>query len=243
MEESITQNKLRPGNITNSQIYRICGTPAVQKTYIAEKNAERKMRLSLDKEAYSQPMAWGKICEMYVHQNKLSTNYKGVGDKTLHHPTIDYWKGSPDFDNPSEKIIAECKAYERKKFAAYADAILEQDTDLLRVEFAEEYWQMVGNACILGYDKIQPILFMPYFSDLPNLAAFTEEIDVAEQWQYKFIYDAVENKKFSKLVYLENDGYYKDFNTCILDVPAKDKDFLTNRVLEVGKLLKPFYVK
>lgn len=222
MEKSITLNIDRVGNYTSSQIYKLTksgsremteeemelykkdnpkgkkktidgGFSAGVLTYIEEKNMERKFMLSLTQEVYTKPMAWGKICAMYVHEKRMGIEYQSVGDRTLPHPTIDFWKGSPDFKNPSKKIIAECKAYERKNFAHYACAILTNNTEVLKRDCPEEYWQMVSNAIILDYDYIQPILFMPYLSELPDLALFAANLDDSEQWKYKFIFDAVES--------------------------------------------------
>lgn len=248
MEQSITLNTERIGNFTSSQNYKLTkfakngkdfGAPAL--TYIAEKNMERKLRLSLSQEVYTKPMAWGKICEMYVHEKRMGMTYQSVGDKTLPHPTIDFWKGSPDFINPTKKIEAECKAYERKNFVHYADAILTEDTEVLKKECEEEYWQMVSNAIILGFKHIQPILFMPYFSELPDLALFAANLDDKEQWKYKFIFDAVESGNYASLPYLMDNGYYQNFISCVLEVPQADIDFLTERITEAGKLLIPYW--
>lgn len=270
MEKSITLNTERVGNFTSSQIYKLIkfGTremtaaelEAYKKdnpkgtkknieggfasgglTYIEEKNMERRFNLSLTQEVYTKPMAWGKICEMYVHEKRMGIEYQSVGDKTLSHPTIDFWKGSPDFKNPSKRIIAECKAYERKNFAVYADAILKQDTEILKKDCPEEYWQMVSNACILEYDYIQPILFMPYLSELPDISLFAANLDDKEQWKYKFIFDAVESGNYASLPYLMDKGYYQNFISTVLEVPKADKEFLTERVLEAGKLLNPYW--
>lgn len=248
MENSITLNKERVGNFTSSNNWKLTKFAANKKdfgekakTYIAEKNMERKLGLSLSQETYAKPMAWGKIIEMYVHEKKLDTTYQSVGDRTLPHPTIDFWKGSPDFICPSKKLIAECKAYERKNFVYYADAILTKDTEVLKKECEEEYWQMVSNAIILGFKHIQPILFMPYFSELPEISKFAANVDDKDQWMYKFIFDAVENGNYASLPYLMDNGYYQNFISCVLEVPQADIDFLTERITEAGKLLIPYW--
>lgn len=242
---NITENTDRIGNFTSSEIWKLTksdksgkdfGTPAL--TYIQEKNIERRMLVGLKQDMSTKVTAWGHLMEMWVHQNYLSTEYESVGDITLSHPTIEFWKGSPDFKSVSLKIVAECKGYERKRFAEYADIIELNSVDALRQDFPEEYWQMVSNSIILGVDKIQPILFMPYESELADIKMFVEQYDMDDQWKYKYVYDSLN----AQLPYLVDGGYYKNFNTCILDVPQSDKDFLTERVLLAGGKLNPFFI-
>jgi hypothetical protein len=243
--ESIVANALRPGNITSSQAYRIVGTPAVLKTYILEKNIERKMGLNLKQDVQTRSMSWGHFCELWVHEKKLGLSYTSSGKETFEHPTIPFWKGSPDFRREDKRIIAECKGYERKNFSLYADAIRQNSTEVLKKDCPEEYWQLISNSIILDYDKIQPIAFMPYYSELPEIAKFIENMDDMElQMNFKFIHDAiVSDRAKTELPYLNDNGYYEDMTTCILDAPKEDKEFLTNAVLGAGKSLIEFYKK
>jgi hypothetical protein len=241
--DSIIENNLRPGNFTSSQIYRLVGSAAVSKTYILEKNIERKLGLNLKQSIQTKQTAWGHFIELWVHEKKLGLTYSSSGKETFEHPTIPFWKGSPDFRCESKKIIAECKGYERKNFSIYADAIRDNSADSLRINCPEEYWQLVSNAIVLGYDKIQPIAFMPYYSEFSDIADFIDNIDDMEvQMNFKYIFDAITSGRAkTDLTYLPDNGYYENLTTCILDVPQNDIDFLTGRVLEAGKLLQPFY--
>lgn len=249
---SIIDNANRPGNFSSSNIYKLA-TPGKSQygfnvaglTYINERNIERKLGLSLKQDVYTKPIAWGDFIELWVHEKILGLKYRSVGQITLDHPIIEFWKGSPDFDCASDEIVAECKGYERKNFAIYANAIMTGSTEVLKSECPDEYWQLVSNAIIMGYDKIQPIVFMPYQSEFPEIMDFISNLsDFQMQNDFKYIHDAIlfEPEK-PNLPYLLDGGYYKNFTTCILEIPKADKDFLTERVLTAGKLLVPFFIK
>jgi len=91
----ITLNPDRIGNFTSSEIYRLFESKKVCDTYIADKNVERRMGVSLKQEVYSRPMAWGAIIEAYLFSKEkyLGTSYVSMGDITVKHPTIEHWSG------------------------------------------------------------------------------------------------------------------------------------------------------
>lgn len=238
--ESILENVSRVGNFTSSEIWKIMtngkqknGVGAPCMTYIEEKRLERRLGLPLKQEVHTKPISWGNIIEAYVHENHLGLEYESVGKVTLEHPTIKCWKGSPDFKSVSKRVIAECKAYERKRFAEYADSILANDVELLKTNHPEEYWQLVSNAIILGYDKIQPILFMPYKSELNKIREFASNIDSADQWKYRYIVEGND----SDLPYLLDGGYYTNLVTQVYEIPKEDIEALTNRVLLCAEMM------
>ena len=235
---NITENKLRIGNFTSSEIYRLFESKRVCDTYIAEKNIERRMGLSLKQEVYSRPMAWGEIIEIWVHEKELGISYTPSGTETFAHPDFDYWAGSPDFICESKQLIAECKGYERKNFSVYADAIMSNDLNRLREDCPSEFWQLVSNATILGMDYIQPILFMPYLSQLPDIRMFAENINIEDPARFKYICDSQD----CQLAYLLDGGYYKNFVTNIYKVEDSLKNELTDKVRLAGTYLKEFHV-
>lgn len=241
---SITENILRVGNITSSKAHLFIaegkmelGFSAPAITYIKEKNIERVMGISLKQEVYSKAIAWGEIIELYVHEKTLGLDYEAVGKVTISHPTIEFWKGSPDNVNKAKSIVGDTKGYERKAYAEYADTIMLKDTEFFKKTHPQEYWQLVSNAIILGMDYIQPILFMPFKSELEQIRAFVDSYEGEDKWKYKYIYDASD----SQLPYLPDGGYYKNLTTAILEVPQSDKDLLTSKIELAGTLLKPFY--
>lgn len=242
--ESITENVARVGNFTSSEIHKLMtngrgasGIGAPGLTYIQKKNIERRMGVSLKQEVYSRPMAWGELMELWVHEKELGLAYESVGKKTMVHPEYNYWAGSPDFVCTSKLLIAECKGYERENFATYADAILSGSTEILKTDCPDEYWQMVSNACIFGVDKVQPILFMPYKSQLMDIRIFADELNVGNPTKYRWIFESED----CQLPYLVDGGFYKNMVTSIIDVPKEDKALLTERVKIAAGMLNEFY--
>lgn len=63
--DTILNNKLRCGNFTSSEIHRLTGAGKF-KTYVQEKNFERKLGLSLGTESNAKPLTWGKFLENRV---------------------------------------------------------------------------------------------------------------------------------------------------------------------------------
>lgn len=226
-------NKERNGNFTSSQAHKLTGAPKPFATYVAEKNLERKLNSSIESEAYSQPMAWGNFLEQRVH-DMLGTEYELCSDTTDVHPTINYWAGSKDFIVRGKKI-SELKCYQLKNFALYTDALLTKDTELLKNEFEKEYWQAVSNAIISEVPVAELISYCPYESELPDIREMAIDYNEPDAWKYRFIYEN------TILPCLKDGGYYKNLNIFEFEVPQKDIDFLTARVLEAGKLLKPFH--
>lgn len=248
--ESILLNTNRPGNVSSSNIHKLI-KPGTGKnpfsttgmTYLQELNIERKMGVSLKQEVYSRPMAWGHVMEAWIFQDDkyFDTSYESVGNITLNHPTIKHWVGSPDYKSMAKSIVAECKGYERKKFSLYADAIATKDSEVLKNDCPDEYWQGVSNAIILGVKHFQPVLFMPYLTQLVALKDFVENFDTSDPFKYKWIADIIYSENYAQLPYLPDGGFYKNFNSCIIEIPQEDKDYLTSRVELAGTLLNPFH--
>lgn len=227
-------NEFRAGNPTSSQMYRVCGTPAVVKTYLAEKNLERRLNNSIETESYSQAMAWGTFLEQRVHE-LLGMNYILCSDQTSVHNTIKHWVGSKDFLVKGVKI-SELKCYQLKNFALYTDAILKKDTEFLKSEFPKEYWQAISNAIIEDVPNAELISYCPFESELPEIIQMALDVtDPSEQWKYRFIY---ENQN---IPHIKDHGFYNNLNRFEFEVPKSDAEFLTERVVEFGKKLDPFY--
>lgn len=227
-------NEFRAGNPTSSQMFRVCGTPAVVKTYLAEKNLERKLNASIETEAYTQAMAWGTFLEQRVHE-LLGMNYILCSDQTELHPTIKHWAGSKDFKVDGVKI-SELKCYQLKNFALYTDAILKADTEFLKAEFPKEYWQAVSNAIINQVPNAEVISYCPFESELPEIIQMAVDYsDPSDAWKYRFIY---ENQN---LPCIKDGGYYNNLNRFEFELPKSDVEFLTERVIAFGEKLDPFY--
>jgi len=111
------------------------------------------------------------------------------------------------------------------------------DPEILKRDCPAEYWQLISNAIIMGAQFIQPLLFMPYLSELPEIRFFVEDYDNDDPFKYKWIVDSSD----AQVPYLQDGGYYQNLVTCIIEAPEKDKDLLTKKVIECGKLLHPFH--
>lgn len=237
---SIHENKIRVGNFTSSSIHKLMtlatdkvsfGKPAL--TYIAEKNLERKLCRSLEIEKSSRATLWGKFLEQRVH-DLIGLDYEMCGSITVQHPSISFWVGSPDDKNIKESVVGDTKCYEPKNFAEYIDVLKKGDTELFKREFPKEYWQLLSNAIILGMKYIEPKVYMPYKSEIPEIREMAENADGPDQFKYRFIAEA----PIVELAYLpDNNLYYKNLNIFRFEAPKADKDALTEKVEAAGKLL------
>lgn len=233
------ENEERIGNFTSSQIHKLM---KVKKdgsfaqgalTYIEEKKIERRMGRALQVEAHAKAMAWGQFIETHVH-GILGMEYLYVCKGTATHPTIKGWSGSTDFIVP-DTSIADLKGFEPKHFATYTDAILTKDTEVLKRDHPEEYWQLVSSAIINKVDYAEAITFMPYRKDLEMLREKARNYDCPESelWKYRFIAEGSD----MSLAHLPNKGYYKDLNKFMFEVPKVDIISLTAQVMKGIKLL------
>lgn len=228
---SITENKERIGSFTSSEIYKLIKKGAGNKefsapglTYIEEKQLELRLGRSISVDAYSQAMAWGSFMELYVF-SLIGMEYEITSNETDVHPTIKSWSGSKDLIVKNKKV-SDIKCYQPKNFAKYADALLKGDIEVLKKDFAKEYWQLVSNAIINDTPNAEAILFMPYESELEVISEMAANYDGIDQWKYRFIAEADK----SALPYLPDGGYYKNLNIFEFEIPLEDKIILTERV-------------
>lgn len=227
-------HEMRFGRFTSSQIYRLLGTKRVRETYLEEKAIERRMQSSLDAGGHSQAIAWGNFMELVVF-SELGLEYQIMSNTTIVHPKYKFWAGTCDLLVPGKKI-AEIKCYQKKNFALYTDALLKKDIELLKKDFASEYWQIVSNAIINKVPKGEAITYMPYESQLPELKEMAENYDGADQWKYRFIAES----PVEHLPLLKDGGYYKSVNKFEFEIPKEDIEELTNAVLESEEQIKHF---
>jgi len=236
---SIISNTYRIGNFTSSEIHKLTttgkgangfGSAAI--TYIKEKNLERKLGRSIKTDAYSKAMAWGNLIEGYVFEEKIGLEYELLSKTTDVHPTIKYWSGSKDLIVRSKKI-GEIKCYEPKHFAEYTDALLSKNTEVIKKECAEEYWQMISNAIINEVNKAEAITYIPYKSELAKIREYAANYDGPDQWKYRFIAESEEDS----LPYIPDNGYYQDLNRFEFEIPKEDIELLTEKVLLAGTML------
>lgn len=226
-------NEKRIGNATSSQMFRVIGTPAVVRTYLQEKNLERKLNGSIETESYTQSMAWGNFLEQRVHE-LLGMDYLICSSETNLHPKYNFWAGSKDFIVEGVKI-SELKCYQVKNFALYTDALMTRDVEYIKAEFPKEYWQAVSNAIINEVPKAELITYCPYESELDEIIQMAIDYSDHDAWKYRFIY---ENKN---LPCIKDGGYFTNLNRFEFTVPKEHIDFLTEKVISFGEKLNPFF--
>ncbi len=229
-------NKLRIGNFTSSNIYKLVGAPKPIQTYIDQKNLERRLNKSIETDAYSQAMAWGIFLEQRVFE-LLGMEYELCSDQTDLHPEISFWAGSKDLKVEKVKI-GEIKCFQLENFAYYTDAILKKDTEYLKKEFPKEYWQAVSNSIINQVPNAEIISYCPYYSELDEIKQMALDYGGDDTWKYRFIYE----KPHIELPHLDEGGFYKNLNRFEFEVPKSDRDLLTEKVKEAGKKLVKFHI-
>ncbi|MFZ7166537.1 MAG: hypothetical protein ACO1G5_03225 [Bacteroidota bacterium] len=233
---SITLNESRIGRFTSSEIYKLLtvgktkgsfGKPAL--TYIEEKKLERELCRSLDVEVDTKVTSWGHLCEIRVN-DLLELKYQHVSNVTIVYS--DVWSGSTDFRVPGERI-AECKAYQPKKFIQYSKALIKGDIDFIRENFEQEYWQGVSNAIINGVPVAELISYMPYEFELDDIRSLAQELVEQGNNNYRWVINC--DKQY--LPYLPDHSLFRSFNRFEFEVPQQDKERLISAVERAGKLL------
>lgn len=242
---------IRNGNFTSSEIFALTtndrsgkgfGKPAL--TYIQEKQMERRLGRSLTGETSARPTSWGKLNEKRVH-NLLGLDYRLCSTETLGHPTISFWKGSPDFirhfEDPSENTVVDAKCpLTLKSFCYLVDAWQSNGLKGLREVIngsqkvgEQYYWQLVSNAILTGCKYAELIVYAPYKSELEAIRDMAINWTGEDEHLYKWIAFALDEE----LPYLIEGGHYKNLNRMRFEVPDADKAYLTECVLKAGVLL------
>jgi hypothetical protein len=96
------------------------------------------------------------------------------------------------------------------------------------------YWQLVSNACILGMDFIELIVYMPYESELEEIRIEAENFDGLDQYKYRFIAESSKHQ----LAYLPDDSEYKNLNIFRFPLDKGDAILLESKVIEASIILK-----
>lgn len=214
---------------------------ASAKTYIEECNMERRLGRALDSEATAKPLSWGKLGERRVF-DILGISYKESSVETICHKEYDYWLGSPDGEKFDEgKTVAEVKCpWTLKSFCQFIDSVAGVDgidamNKIREVHSDGEkyYWQIVSNSILLNAKYAELIIYMPYKSELDEIRILASNMPVADLSKYYGLANSSDNE----LPYLIDGGHYKNINVVRFEVPQDDKDKLTARVIEAGKLL------
>jgi hypothetical protein len=236
-------NTERIGRFTSSEIHRLmsngrkAGEPGAPfYSYIAEKEAERKLGRSLYTGGAGQSAAWGNLMEMYVYNELIKGHYFAKGKQTYIHPTHNFWAGSADLVQTGVKV-GDIKCYYPKNFVQFADVLMQKDVDVFKKEYGAEYWQLVSNASIHKVKRAEMILFMPYNSRLNKIRQWMETDDATTQeaWRYRFIFEGEDET----LPFVPDEcEHYTELVTFEFEVPQEDFDALESRVLMAESMIK-----
>lgn len=203
-------------------------------TYIQEKKFERNLGRSLTEEINAKPVLWGKHLEGLVFE-LLSTAYRLTSKDTITHPDIAFWAGSPDGETSDAVMDIKCPIT-LKSFCQLVQPLYDGLAGMDAINKIRDthkdgdkyYWQLVSNAILTKKKFAELIVYCPYKSELETIRA-TAEGDKRLYW----IWAATDDE----LPYLIEGGYYKNINIIRFEVPEEDKELLTSRVIESGKLL------
>lgn len=239
--QEITQNKLRVGRFTSSEIYKLLsiakdgvsfGKPAL--TYIEEKNMERRLGRGLNVESNARPLTWGNLVERRVFE-LLGTEYRLCSSETLPHQQHGYiWAGSPDlikYDEGQTVVDIKCPIT-LKSFCKFADCANIEEIRTNHPDGEDYYWQLISNGIITGSKYAELIVYCPYQSELSAIRDMASNYE-GDQNKVAWINWADD----SELPYLPDEGYYKNLYTFRFEIPEADKQFLTDRVIAASKLL------
>lgn len=240
---SILNNEIRDGNFTSSKIVALTTNGRAKGsfgasfyTYIKNKKWERMLGRSLETETIAKALSWGKLLESRGF-DLMGLEYTPCSQVTIQHPTIPYWAGSPDCYKDNKETVAEQKCpITLTSFCQLVEPIRLGLTGMDAINHIREnhkegetyYYQIVSNAILLGAKYGELIIYMPYESEIPEIKQMADGVDDC-MWLFF--------SKEGELPFIKDGGVYKNLNIIRFEIPQEDKDFLTNRVLEAGKLL------
>lgn len=237
--ETIIENEIRVGKFTSSGISALMsvgkdkisfGKPAL--TYIEEKNFERKLGRSLSSESGARATTWGKLVEQRVF-DLLGTEYSIQSNESQNHPVYgDIWCGSPDLiKHTNPKTVAEIKCpYTLKSFCQFAECKTIEEVREKHPDGDKYYWQIVSNACITGSQFGELIIYCPKHRELDEIRQLASETGYE---QFKWIYFSLDYE----VPFLPENSQYESMYIFKFEILQSDKELLTNRVIEAGKLL------
>lgn len=231
-------SNIRAGKFTSSEIHKLMkkgrgGSPSVvTQSYIEEKKMELRLCRSLNSDTSARACTWGHILEERVAFLLDKLEYDYCSDKTLVHPSIPHWAGTPDFITFDRVVDAKCP-FTMKGFCELADISIAQDLVKFKETKPEYYWQLVSNSILTAKSKAELITYCPYLSELQDIKDTTSDVDGIEQNKVAWIYFA-ENQD---LPYLLDDGYYKNMYKFVFDVPQEDREALTEAVIVASEEL------
>jgi len=192
-----SEHPLRVGSFTSSNISKLLGIDGKSKveqnkayTYIEEKNMERILKRSLGKEINAKALQWGKVCEIYVGENLLNSEYQQMMNEPLVHAQYPFWVGSPDAirHTANGKVACEIKCPETLKsffqlvyggVDGMCNGFDYDGANFSKHKSGDEYYaQTASNAAIIGTNLAEFMVFVPKLSDLPMIRIIAEKENI-----------------------------------------------------------------
>jgi hypothetical protein len=232
---------MRIGNLTSSEIYKIIGKGKSGNefsvggfSYIESKVFERNLGKSLATESNAKPLLWGRICEKHFFENSGRIEYTPLMNEPIHHPSIEYYAGSPDAFK-GEDVVCELKCpFTLLSFCQLVDPIVKGYTGLdamgiirdTHTDGEKYYWQMVSNSILSNRKQCEFIVYCPYEWELNSIRSLAEEQPLEELSSFYFISTASDKA----LPCLPNGGFYKNVYSITFTPPQEDIDLLTKKI-------------
>jgi hypothetical protein len=227
---------IRSGNFTSSQAYKLLSATTAA-TYVEEKNYERLLGESLGSEADAKATKWGKLLEMYVCQKDekegLSFDYVPMIDKTIVHPNIPFWVGSPDFKKGNDTVVELKCPFTKKAYCQYAACSTPDEFRKIKLTGEKYYWQTISGSVLLDVPYAELITYMPYQDELEDIKLLAQQAPSEDVSKYYFIGMANDGD----LPYLKRGGFYKDFHVIRWEIDPDDKKKITSAMLKEGEKL------
>ena len=230
----------RIGRFTSSQIYKLMKAPQrgnqpfLQSglTYIRQKFLERTINNSLDVDAYSNAMAWGRFMEAYAFENHFGTGYTTTSQQTVVSTKYpEHLAGTPDYVK-GDFLVSEVKCFYPEKWAELGLSLQSKDLERIKSNHEEIYWQVVCNAFLLGVSRCQMISFMPSIDEMENVKEsaedpmFLDRHNLGDMWQYRFIWE----KEIDRLPHVKHGSRIAPLTTFEFEVPEGEFAYLQERL-------------
>lgn len=221
----------RVGTFSSSEIWKLTklgrdkkSFGAIALTYIEEKKMERKLGRALTPFTFSRPTSWGTFLESYAYDRIIeqSNNWKLVSDGTRFKHEELPWTGVPDLLD-GRGAVGDIKCpYTLKSFCEMSD------TNDLKQDKPEYYWQLVSNAILTKCDIAYLFVYCPYKGELKKIRKHFSQFEEMSWIHY------LEDKE---LPYLILGNEYNDIATHTFEIPKEDIEFLTEQVTKATELL------
>lgn len=252
-------NIQRIGSFTSSEIVALTSVDRSGKncgeafyTYIEETKYERNLGRCITDEVQARPLSWGSLVEGRVQQ-LLGPEYIFTAGQTEVHKAFPFWAGSKDGVKLDEgRTVYDIKSpLTLTSFCRLVGPLYNGLSGLDAMNAIRDgykykgvtykkhkdgnkfYWQLVSNAILSDSKQAELIVYMPFKPELEEIRLMAMNAEGEDMARYSWIQFAREDE----LPFLLENGFYNNLNIIRFTVPREDINFLTERVVEAGKLL------